>query len=112
MELTVNRQYQGVYVLMEKLKADRMRIDVGEPYGRKEPGITGGYILKIDKTASYAPSGRELSYYDNNWEMMQIIRRTSVLSEYDIEAGTLISNPSAHRTTTISTGRPISARIS
>ena len=39
-----------------KLKADRMRIDVGEPYGRKEPGITGGYILKIDKTASYAPS--------------------------------------------------------
>ena len=93
-ELTVNGQYQGVYVLMEKLKADRMRIDVGEPYGLKEPGISGGYILKIDKTASYAPSGRELSYYDNNWgDDANYTPYISFRSEYDIEGSTMDIEP-------------------
>ena len=85
-ELTVNGIYRGVYVLMEKPKAHRMRIDVGTPSGRKEPGITGGYVLKIDKTASYAPSGRELSYYDNNWgDDANYTGYMSFRSEYDIE---------------------------
>lgn len=51
-ELTLNNQYDGVYVLMEKLKRDKHRIaindlNVGENSGED---LTGGYIIKIDKS--------------------------------------------------------------
>lgn len=93
-ELTVNGVYQGVYILMEKPKADRMRIDVSAPNGRNEPGITGGYVLKIDKTASYAPSGRELSYYDNNWgDDANYTGYISFRSAYDIQGSTMDIEP-------------------
>lgn len=42
--------YEGVYVLVEKIKrgADRVNIAKLEPTHRAEPEITGGYILKRD----------------------------------------------------------------
>ena len=50
-ELVLNDEYQGVYVLMEKLKRDRYRINVAEIDSNDIAGdsLTGGYILKIDK---------------------------------------------------------------
>ena len=70
-ELIVNDEYMGVYVFMEKLKRDNDRIDVSglEPGEVDAENITGGYILKIDKTSGgdVAPN-QPLSYYDNNWE--------------------------------------------
>lgn len=52
-DLTINNQYQGVYVFMEKLKRDGDRIDVNKLKEDENSGedLTGGYILKIDKTA-------------------------------------------------------------
>ena len=52
-ELTVNQSYQGVYVFMEKLKRDSERIAINKLKGDENSGedLTGGYILKIDKTA-------------------------------------------------------------
>lgn len=43
--------YIGVYVLMEKIKRDRNRINVTKLLNtdNSEPQISGGYILKIDK---------------------------------------------------------------
>ncbi len=51
-ELTVNNSYQGVYVFMEKLKRDKNRIDISKlnPDENSGEDLTGGYILKIDKT--------------------------------------------------------------
>lgn len=43
-ELVLNGEYQGVYVLTEKIKRDNNRLDI-----EKE----GGYILKIDKWTGY-----------------------------------------------------------
>lgn len=52
-EVTINDSYQGVYVFMEKLKRDSGRIDINNLKEDENSGedVTGGYILKIDKTA-------------------------------------------------------------
>mgnify|MGYP001954750294 CR=1 FL=1 len=52
-ELEINDFYQGVYVFMEKLKRDDNRIDINKLKDDENTGedLTGGYILKIDKTA-------------------------------------------------------------
>jgi hypothetical protein len=43
--------YWGVYVFMEKIKRDNDRVDVEKlfPEHDREPGVSGGYILKIDR---------------------------------------------------------------
>ena len=43
--------YVGVYLLMEKIKRSQDRVDIQalKPSDNKEPEITGGYIIKIDK---------------------------------------------------------------
>ncbi len=42
--------YQGVYVLMEKIKRDEVRVDLADldPEDLTEPDISGGYLLKRD----------------------------------------------------------------
>lgn len=52
-DLTLNNVYQGIYVFMEKLKRDGDRIDINRLRDDENTGedVTGGYILKIDKTA-------------------------------------------------------------
>ncbi len=52
-DLEINGSYQGVYVFMEKLKRDSERIDINKLKDDENTGedLTGGYILKIDKTA-------------------------------------------------------------
>lgn len=52
-ELTINNTYQGVYVFMEKLKRNNQRININKLKDDENSGedLTGGYILKIDKTA-------------------------------------------------------------
>lgn len=50
-ELLINGEYQGVYLLVERIKRDKDRLDIA----KLEPGITGGdeltggYIVKKDK---------------------------------------------------------------
>lgn len=50
-ELFLNGQYEGVYVLMEKVKRDKGRVDIEklEPDENTGNDLTGGYIIKIDK---------------------------------------------------------------
>ncbi|MBN1559506.1 CotH kinase family protein [candidate division KSB1 bacterium] len=51
-EVWLNEQYTGVYVLMEKLKRDKNRVDIARLDSTDVAGdaVTGGYIIKIDKT--------------------------------------------------------------
>lgn len=51
-ELMLNDEYQGVYLLMEKLKRDPNRINIQklERHDTLYPAISGGYIFKIDRT--------------------------------------------------------------
>jgi hypothetical protein len=58
-EVIVNDDYQGIYVLTEKIKRDKNRVDISKLDADDNAGdsLTGGYIFKID-------------YYDgsNSWE--------------------------------------------
>lgn len=50
-ELVLNGQYMGIYVWMEKIKRDSMRVDISKLKETDTIGdqLTGGYIIKIDK---------------------------------------------------------------
>lgn len=65
-ELVINGEYQGVYILMEKIKRDNDRVDIANLQVTDIAGdqLTGGYIIKIDKgtgnggggwTSAFAP---------------------------------------------------------
>lgn len=58
-ELVLNNQYQGIYVLMEKIKRDGDRVDISKllPTDISGDELTGGYIVKIDKTTGSTNDG-------------------------------------------------------
>jgi len=57
-ELILNGEYMGVYVLTEKIKRDKNRVNIAKltPYDVSESEISGGYILRIDKTTGMSPA--------------------------------------------------------
>ncbi len=63
-ELVLNGEYRGVYVLMEKLKRDKNRIDIAQldPDETTGDDLTGGYIFKIDKQTGSGGEGWTSSY--------------------------------------------------
>ncbi|MBL7817210.1 MAG: CotH kinase family protein [Saprospiraceae bacterium] len=56
-ELVINGEYQGVYVLTEKIKRDKNRVNIAKTDQTNTAGdeLTGGYILKIDKPTGNIP---------------------------------------------------------
>ncbi|MBK7381000.1 MAG: CotH kinase family protein [Ignavibacteriales bacterium] len=50
-EVVLNGDYVGIYVLLEKIKRDKNRVDIKklEPADSTGDALTGGYIVKIDK---------------------------------------------------------------
>lgn len=58
-ELVLNGSYQGIYVLMEKIKRDKNRVDINKlnPDENEGNNLTGGYILKIDKSSGNSGEG-------------------------------------------------------
>jgi hypothetical protein len=50
-ELMINGQYQGLYILLERVKRDNNRVDVARLDADDLAGdsLTGGYIVKVDK---------------------------------------------------------------
>ena len=67
-EVVINGTYRGVYVLIEKIKRDKDRVDIAKLKDEDISGeeVTGGYIIKIDKieggggegwTSAYPPLG-------------------------------------------------------
>ncbi|NOT73675.1 MAG: T9SS type A sorting domain-containing protein [Cyclobacteriaceae bacterium] len=58
-ELVLNNVYQGVYVLLEKVKRDKNRVNIDklDPAEISGDNLTGGYIVKIDKTTGSGGDG-------------------------------------------------------
>ena len=58
-ELFINNEYWGVYVLMEKIKRDKNRVDISKLKEEDISGedVTGGYIIKVDKTTGSGGDG-------------------------------------------------------
>lgn len=70
-ELEINGDYKGLYLLMEKLKRSPERINVAKLEADQTTDLTGGYILKLDKTAGAS----------DNWS--DYTEQNSVHSGYD-----------------------------
>lgn len=64
-ELVIDGEYQGIYILMEKIKRDGSRVNISSIKSTDNSGdaLTGGYILKIDKSTG-TPGGIWRSPYD------------------------------------------------
>jgi len=60
-EVVLNGDYVGVYVLMEKIKRDKNRVNISklEPSDSQGDDLTGGYIFKIDKSDGAKSDGWE-----------------------------------------------------
>jgi hypothetical protein len=63
-ELLLNGVYQGVYVLIEKIKRDKNRLNINklDPDEITGNNLTGGYIIKIDKTTGGTGDGWTSGY--------------------------------------------------
>ncbi len=50
-ELVLNREYMGVYILLEKIKRNKNRVNISKltPADTVGDALTGGYIIKVDK---------------------------------------------------------------
>lgn len=50
-ELVINGEYMGVYVLVERIKRDKNRVDIAtlNPDEISGDDLTGGYLLRVDK---------------------------------------------------------------
>ena len=50
-ELMINERYEGIYVLMERIKRDKNRVDIANLREDDLDGdeLTGGYVFKVDK---------------------------------------------------------------
>lgn len=110
-ELVLNGQYQGIYVLMEKIKADNNRVDIAklQPTDISGDQLTGGYIVKIDKTTGnggegwtsgyQASSGTNINYlyhYPSSANIMpeqQVYIQTYIDSFEDALAGPNFTDP-------------------
>lgn len=63
-EVIINGQYMGVYALMEKIKRDGNRVDISKLQNTDITGdqLTGGYIVKVDKTTGNGGGGWNSAY--------------------------------------------------
>lgn len=66
-ELVIDDEYRGVYVLMEKIKRDGDRVDISklEPTENTGDDLTGGYIIKLDKMTGNGGGGWYSNYQGN-----------------------------------------------
>ncbi len=76
-----SNQYFGVYVLEEKIKIDKNRVDIEEldPEDLKPPAVTGGYLMKIDRTgpgeSGFPGGGTTVIYVDPEERQMRLPAR-------------------------------------
>lgn len=67
-DVVINGVYKGIYVFMEKIKRDGGRLDLKHLYTFETtyPDVSGGYIIKIDKTTGGGGSGWTSPYAPPN----------------------------------------------
>jgi len=63
-ELVLNGDYQGIYLVTERIKRGKDRVDIAKlgPEEISGDDLTGGYILKMDKTSGSPSEGWVSSY--------------------------------------------------
>lgn len=72
-EVILNGSYNGIYILFEKIKRDKNRVDITNIKKTDVAGdaLTGGYIFKLDKTEG-SPARTWISPYTTNGRTIPI----------------------------------------
>ena len=93
-EVILNGDYQGIYVLVERIKQDKNRVDIAKlsPTDIEGDDLTGGYVLRSDKTTNMEayeywtspvtqPYGRRSQYqfYDPKYRNLKYEQRRYIV---------------------------------
>lgn len=64
-EVVINGSYKGLYVLMEKIKIDKRRVNITKltSWDNTNPELSGGYLVKADKSTGGDPIAWTMSSY-------------------------------------------------
>jgi len=107
-EVVVNGDYKGLYLFMEKLKADDNRINISKMTNldNNYPTITGGYITKSDKTTggdviAWSDWGADFTHDYPNPENV-----TSQQNNYIYSIFSCLSTRAANHNESVTTGYP------
>lgn len=86
-EVVLNGNYQGVYILMEKIKVDNNRVDIASLNADEISGddVTGGYILRVDKWdgndyPAWTSGGIDFQYFDPSGEDLVVQQQNYIKS--------------------------------
>lgn len=106
-EVLLNGDYQGIYVLIEKIKRDDNRVDIATllPQDTEGDELTGGYVIRNDKTTDMetyeywrGPSNRPYGlqslymFYDPNYDELQFEQRRYIVDFTQLFEETLIKS--------------------
>ncbi len=89
-DVILNGQYWGIYILMESIKWDNNRVDINHLQSNENtaPEVTGGYIIKIDKQTGSGGDGWTSQYPPINHPNGQ-----TIYYQYDYPSPDSISAP-------------------
>jgi hypothetical protein len=112
-ELLINGSYQGLYLLEEKIKVDNNRVDVHKMTFNDNylPEVSGGYIIKADKTTGGDPVAWTMVawngiYVDFIHEYPKPEDVTDLQSSYIRQQFNLMASAAQARDASIITGYP------
>lgn len=68
-EVVINGDYKGLYVFMEKIKADDNRVNIQkmDQNCNSYPEVTGGYIVQTDRSDYTSPAAWTMPGYSSGW---------------------------------------------
>ncbi len=90
-EVILNGQYQGIYVMMEKVKRDANRVNIAKLDSNDLAGdsLTGGYIIKIDKTTGTQTGGWNSSH-------LSVPSNHTIFIQYDYPGSSILPAQQAY----------------
>jgi hypothetical protein len=95
-EVVLNGDYIGLYVLMEKIKRDKNRVNIKKMFPTYITGnlLTGGYIIKIDKSEGSNVRGWYSTFppYPGSWQQIYYQYHYPDPDEIVLEQETYIQN--------------------
>ena len=82
-EVCINDNYEGIYVLTEKIKQDKNRVDIAKLTLDDNTGdeLTGGYIIKVDRNDQNIPNIGWVSEFPDNKFFAYVEPKSDVITE-------------------------------
>lgn len=112
-ELVINGNYRGLYLLQEKIKADKNRVNVTkiDQSDNQFPDVTGGYITKADKTTGGDPvAWSMLSWFGTSVDFIHVLPKpqdvTASQNDYIRDQFQALQTASVNGETSLTSGFP------